>query len=67
MATVPKWSSSGKVLRLKGRGVPKRGGPAGDLYVTLKIVLPEELDPALEKLVAEWPGNDENPRKAMGV
>lgn len=67
MATVPKWSSSGKVLRLKGRGVPKRGGAGGDLYVTLKIVLPEQPDPGLEKLVADWPGSDENPRKAMGV
>jgi len=66
MATVPKWSSSGKVLRLKGRGVPKRGGGKGDLYVTLKIVLPEGGDAGLEKAVADLDAGD-NPRAALGV
>ena len=34
-------SSSGKRMRLKGRGIP--GKPAGDFYLTLQIVLPEHL------------------------
>ena len=67
MASVPKWSSSGKVLRLKGRGVPKRDGGKGDLYVTLKLVLPEQPDAALEKAIAELPATAEDPRAAMGV
>lgn len=68
MATVPKWSSSGKVLRLKGRGVPRRGGEKGDLYVTLRIVLPEAPDAALERAIADWEaGKTDNPRAAMGV
>lgn len=50
---IPKSSSSGKRLRLKGKGVPKPGG-AGDLYVTLRIVLPEAPDAALEKAIAAW-------------
>ena len=45
--TVPAQSSTGTRLRLRGRGIPARGArPAGDQYVTLKIVL----DPADEAL-----------------
>ncbi|HTJ59033.1 MAG TPA: J domain-containing protein [Devosiaceae bacterium] len=68
VATVPKASSSGKVLRLKGRGVPRRDGQRGDLYARLLIVLPERPDPALEQAIAAWPGDpNDNPRKALGV
>jgi len=52
--TVPKWSNSGAVLRLKGKGVPRRGGARGDEYVTLKVMLPDQPDPELEKLIAQW-------------
>jgi len=41
---VPPQSSSGKKLRIKGRGVPGRNGEAGDLYAQLEIVLPAQLD-----------------------
>lgn len=67
IATVPKWSNSGKVLRLKGRGMPKKSGAKGDLYVALRIVLPDAPDAALEKAIADWPGGGDNPRRAMGV
>jgi len=53
-ATVPKWSSSGRVLRLKGKGVPRRDGARGDEYATLKVMLPETPDPELEQCVAQW-------------
>ena len=46
--TVPPWTSSGKTLRLKGRGIA-RGGHRGDQLVRLELVLPAEADPALEK------------------
>jgi DnaJ-class molecular chaperone len=52
--TVPKWSNTGAVLRLKGRGAPRAGGTHGDEYVTLKIMLPQKRDPELEKLIAQW-------------
>jgi DnaJ-class molecular chaperone len=63
--TVPKWTSSGAVLRLKGRGIaPADGGAAGDQYVKLRIVLPEGGDPALEDFVRQWKGAGEHaPRK----
>ncbi len=39
--TVPAWSSSDKVLRLKGRGLPVKTGGHADLYVHLRLMLPE--------------------------
>jgi len=47
--TVPAWTSSGKTLRLKGRGIA-RGGHRGDQFVRLELVLPAQPDPAL----TEW-------------
>ena len=68
MLTVPKSSSSGKVLRLKGRGVPLADGGRGNLYATLKIVLPEGGDPGLEQFVQSWAaGKAQDARREMGV
>ncbi|MEQ9813775.1 MAG: J domain-containing protein [Azospirillaceae bacterium] len=53
--TVPPGSSSGKVLRLKGKGVPdKRSDTRGDHLVELQIVLPKEIDPDLEHAIRAW-------------
>ena len=54
-ATIPKGSNTGKVLRLKGRGVPGRGGRRGDEYVTLQVMLPDPPDAELEAFVSRWP------------
>ncbi|TCT44711.1 DnaJ C-terminal domain-containing protein [Martelella mediterranea] len=52
---VPQNSSSGRVMRLKGKGAPKSGGHgAGDLLVRLKIVMPETPDKALEDAIRDW-------------
>jgi DnaJ-class molecular chaperone len=45
--TIPAWSSSDKVLRLKGKGMAKKDGTNGDLLVHVRIMLPEEPDSAL--------------------
>ena len=50
--TAPKWTNSGAVLRLKGKGVQGKDG-RGDQYVTLKIRLPDKPDPDLEKFFAQ--------------
>jgi DnaJ-class molecular chaperone len=52
--TVPKGSSSGDRLRLRGRGVRPADGAAGDQFVRLKIVLPDRISPDLEELAERW-------------
>jgi DnaJ-class molecular chaperone len=65
MVKVPKGSNTGSVLRLKGKGVPRRGGP-GDELITLKVVLPAGPDPELETFLSRWkPGKAYEPRKEM--
>jgi len=44
---VPKGSSTGRRLRLRDKGV-RRKDNVGNLYVTLKIMLPKQRDPKLE-------------------
>ncbi len=39
---VPAGSSSGRRLRLRGRGLPNAGGAPGDLYAEVRIVVPEQ-------------------------
>jgi len=65
MLTVPKGSSSGKVLRLKGRGFTGKSGTRGDLLVSLEIEVPAA-DPDLEAFAEKWSGGG-NPRGALGV
>lgn len=48
---VPAWSSSDKVLRLKGRGLPEKAGGHGDLYAHVRLMLPEGGDAELEALM----------------
>lgn len=54
---IPKNSSTGKRLRLKGKGV-KRGSDLGNLYVSLKVMLPADRDLDLEALIKQWKGDD---------
>ena len=46
--TVPPGASSGRALRLKGKGIAGRDGSRGDQYVRLLVVLPERAEPELE-------------------
>jgi DnaJ-class molecular chaperone len=64
--TVPKHANTGTVLRLRGKGVAKPGGGAGDELVKLKVMLPDPPDPALDAFVASWEtGNTYDPRRDM--
>ncbi|WP_137179657.1 DnaJ C-terminal domain-containing protein [Roseomonas sp. AR75] len=66
MVNVPKGSNTGTVLRLKGRGVPKADGTRGDAYVTLRIVLPDAPDAALQAFAEGWQaGKEQDPRAGM--
>jgi DnaJ-class molecular chaperone len=67
MLAVPKGANTGSVLRLRGRGVKRADGTAGDEFVTLRVVLPAAPDPALEEFVAGWQaGAAHDPRKQEG-
>ena len=52
--SVPKNTSSGRTFRLKGKGLPKATGTAGDPFVTTRIVLPDANDAELEALMQKW-------------
>jgi len=59
--TVPKGTSSGAILRLKGKGIK-----SGDQYIKLKIVMPKEIDTDLEEAIRKWSETHVyNPREAM--
>jgi hypothetical protein len=64
---VPAGTPSGKVMRVKGRGV-ETGKATGDLLVTIEVVVPTELSDdertAVEALAAAANGS---PRKHLGV
>lgn len=64
---VPKGSSTGTKLRLRGRGVPSKGG-VGDHFVTLSVVLPPAPDDELVASVVAWEAKHPyDPRKGSGV
>ena len=65
MLTVPKGTSSGKVLRLKGRGFSRKDGKRGDQLVSIEIEIPSD-DAALQNFAEGW-GGDGNPRASLGV
>jgi DnaJ-class molecular chaperone len=55
---IPRGTNSGRTLRVKGKGLPGKDG-AGDLYATIRIMLPESGDTDLEQLMKKW--RDEKP------
>ena len=63
---IPPNTSSGTAFRLRGKGMPKRGGAErGDLLARARIVLPETPDPALEAFVRGWEEGAEDPREDL--
>lgn len=50
---IPQWTDSGRVFRIPGRGLPKKGGGHGDLKLSAVIKLPAERDEALSALLAK--------------
>ena len=53
--TIPKGSSNGQVLRLKGQGIKvTKGNKVGDQHVRLIVELPKKNDPRLNDLLETW-------------
>ncbi len=61
---VPAGTSSGKVLRLKGKGFTRKDGTRGDQLVTLAVDVPAD-DAALAAFVADW-DDPRDLRSALG-
>jgi DnaJ-class molecular chaperone len=62
---IPAGTSSGRTMRVKGKGLPGKDAP-GDLYATVRIVLPERGDPELDELMKKWrDGKPYDPRRDM--
>lgn len=63
--TVPAGASSGRTLRLRGKGV-EAGSQAGDQFVELKIVLPDTIDADLQQAIRDWRARHSyDPRRGM--
>ena len=64
--TIPKGSDAGTQLRLRGKGIHRRGGSAGDQIVTLKVVIGASGDAELAAFLEGWaPKHPANPRSGM--
>jgi curved DNA-binding protein len=50
---LPAGSSTGRRIRLRGHGMPQKGG-RGDLYALVKVVLPENPSERERELMREW-------------
>ena len=51
---VPAGTQNGRTLRVRGRGVAKRGGGHGDLLVTLNVVVPQHMSGAAREALAAY-------------
>ncbi|TML23285.1 MAG: molecular chaperone DnaJ [Actinobacteria bacterium] len=51
---VPPGTPSGRVLRVRGRGVPRRDGSTGDLLVTVEVTIPKDLPESARKALEEY-------------
>ena len=47
---IPPGTQNGRTLRLRGKGLPGRKSPAGDLLVTVRVVVPEHPTPREKEL-----------------
>ena len=64
---IPTGTSSGQVFRLRGMGVPHlKGSGQGDQFVTVKIVVPQNLDARSQELFRELGRlRAEDPRRGL--
>jgi curved DNA-binding protein len=64
---IPPETQNGRIIRLAGQGMPRAMGGHGDLYVTVKVVLPTKLTEKERELVQELAASraGEDPRKGL--
>ena len=60
---IPPGTTSGRTLRVRGKGLPGRNGERGDLLVTVDVTVPQKLtDEAREALTSYAQAQHEDPR-----
>ncbi len=64
---IPPETQNGRTIRLAGQGMPRATGGHGDLYVTIKVVLPTKLSEKERELVQELAATraGEDPRRGL--
>lgn len=50
---IPPETQGGQRLRLKGKGLPQKGGERGDLYARVRVMVPRHLDAEGRRLVEQ--------------
>ena len=64
---IPKGTNTDATLRLKGKGVPTGKDHAGDMFVKLKVMLPETISDDLVDFIEKWAKkNSYDPRSKFG-
>jgi DnaJ-class molecular chaperone len=51
---IPAGTNSGRTFRLKAKGLPAPGGGRGDLFLMVRIMLPDRIDGEFEQLMRQW-------------
>ena len=66
---IPAGTRSGKIFRVRGKGVPRQRGKAGDLMVTVEVAVPQKLPKAAKKLLEQYAEEyeQESPRAHLEV
>ena len=66
---IPPGTSSGRMLRLRGKGVKKRGSSErGDQLIELEVAMPKKIDDDLKEFMESWRNNHGyDPREGMKV
>lgn len=64
---IPPGTPNGRVLRMRGRGVPRRDGTRGDLLVTVEVQVPSRPDETMRSAVEAYRAAraGEDPRAAL--
>ena len=65
--SIPAGTNGGRMLRLRGKGMVKPAGGRGDLFVVLRIVLPDDAATTLGEVARTMKADAPyDPRKALG-
>lgn len=63
---VPAGTNSGKILRVRGKGVPRQSGGTGDLLVKVDVEVPKKLSRREKQLLEEFQeAHQDSPRKNL--